>query len=146
MLDYLINLVGCIKTGPDRIVRQPNLSFRRWLHFIESNKKNGLDVVGPINHSSPEVRPAVAGITEADCLHLAAVLHLFLVLLEILHVASGSVVVLRVRFVALTAQVLIVLVEIEIPIPRARVAACRIGESSSDAERGLADSQSNEGG
>jgi len=75
-----------------------------WKLIAESFKRNRLDIVGAINHSSPEVCPAVSRIAEAGRLHLSVILRLLLVLMKVLHKASRSVMVLWIGFIPLVAQ------------------------------------------
>lgn len=111
-----------------------------WKLIAESIKRNRLDIVGAINHSSPEVCPAVSRIAEAGRLHLSVILRLLLVLMKVLNKASRSMMVLWIGFIPLVAQDFVDLLQI------ALASARRVGESSSHPGRGLLDRQSDIGG
>lgn len=113
-----------------------------WKLIAESIKRNRLDIVGAINHSSPEVCPAVSRIAEAGRLHLSVILRLLLVLMKVLNKASRSMMVFWIGFIPLVAQDFVDLLQ----IPNALVSARRVGESSSHSGRGLLDRQSDIGG
>lgn len=77
-----------------------------------SRGRPSLDIIHPIDHPPAEVRPAVAGIADADGLDVAGLLLLLLVFLEVLHIATRSMMVLRIVLALLAREGLVDLPEL----------------------------------